>query len=120
MGKNLVALLLGVMLLGGASAGALFIMDRLATTPADREFRAAFREVEVGMPEHRLIEILGEPDERSPTFFLAQETGFEDVHRRAAESNSVRYLVWRRGLDLVYTVGISASGEVAIAAVGGT
>ncbi len=38
------------------------------------------------MPEHRLIELLGEPDERSRHFFLAQEHGFEDAYRRAAES----------------------------------
>lgn len=120
MRTNSLPLALGFALLCVAFAGGVFILDHLATTPEDRAFRAAFREVKVGMSERGLIELLGEPDERSPRFFLAQEIGFEDTYRRAAESGSVLYLVWRRGLDRVYSVGINASGEVAVAEVGGT
>ena len=118
--KNLLALLIGFALLGVALAAGSFVLDRLATNSEDRSFRSAFREVELGMPERRLIELLGEPDEQSATFFLAQENGHEAAYRRAAESGSVRYLVWRCCLDHVYSAGLNASGEVAVAEAGGT
>jgi len=120
MRKNLVALLIGIALLAGVLAGGALVFYRAASTPEDRAFVDTFHHVEIGMPEHRVIELLGEPDERSTEFSLAQEHGFEEAYRRAVSSNSVRYLVWRRHLDFVYTVGVNASGDVAIKEMGGT
>lgn len=72
------------------------------------------------MPEARVIELLGNPDERSARFFLGQRAGFEAAYQRAAASNAVYFLVWRREVDLVYSVGINSDGRVAVVEAGGT
>jgi hypothetical protein len=113
--------------IGGGLAGAAALVVGLAavahcvaTSSADRRFRSTFREVEVGMPEARVVELLGNPDERSAQFFLGQRAGFEAAYQRAAASNAVYFLVWRREVDLVYSVGIDSDGRVTVAEVGGT
>ncbi len=120
MAKKSLALVLGFTLLGLLLAIGSFATRRLTTTPEERDFEAAFRNVEIGMSEQPVLELLGEPDERSPDFFLAQERGFEESYRRAAKSGATQFLIWRRGLDVVYTVGVNPAGTVTVAESGGT
>jgi len=120
MWKDLLALFAGVALLGVLGLAAVYIADRFVTSPADRAFRAQFLQVERGMTEAQVVELLGPSDERSTEFFLGQRSGSEDAYMRAAESNSSYFLVWRRGVDVVYSVGFSAEGKATIAEVGGT
>ena len=119
MRKNLLALAFGFALLGGFLAVGAFVVDRFVHSPEDLAFRSTFREIAPGTEEARVIQLLGPPDERSQSFFLGQEIGYEDAYQRAAASSSSHFLVWRR-LDLVYSVGFDASGKVTLAEVGGT
>ena len=115
--KKLLAVAGGLAIAVGALA---LVAPYVGTTPADREFLKAFQDVEVGMAESQVLELLGKPDQRSKQFFLGQRAGFEEAYHRAAASKSVHFLVWRRGLDVVYSVGIDTSGRVALAEAGGT
>jgi hypothetical protein len=117
MSKKLLAVASGLVIAVGALA---LLAPYVGTTPADREFRKAFQNVEVGMGESQVFELLGKPDERSREFFLGQRAGFEEAYQRASASKSAYFLVWRRGLDMVYSVGIDPSGRVALAEAGGT
>ena len=117
MSKKLLAVAGGLAIAVGALA---VVAPYVGTTPADREFLRAFQDVEVGMAESQVFELLGKADEQSKEFFLGQRAGFEKAYQRAAASKSVYFLVWRRGLDVVYSVGIDPSGRVALAEAGGT
>jgi hypothetical protein len=117
MSRRLLAVAGGLVI----AIGALALMAHyVATTPADREFRKSFQNVEVGMAESQVLELLGRPDERSKEFFLGQRAGFEGAYQRAAATKSLYFLVWRRELDVVYSVGIDPNGRVAVAEAGGT
>lgn len=83
-------------------------------------FRRSFNRIGLGMPESQVLEILGEPDERSEQFHLAQHEAFEENYRRAELSGSREYLFWNRGIDTVYVVGIDRDGKVSITDAGGT
>ena len=120
MRKKLLAIAAGLALAGALVVGLAALADYLVTSPVDRRFRSTFRKVEIGMPEQKVLEILGNPDERSAEFFLGQRAGFEAAYQRASASKSAYFLVWRRELDLVYSVGIDSNGRVTIAEVGGT
>lgn len=83
-------------------------------------FYESFQAIEPGMDESRVIELLGDPHERSAEFRLAQYEGYEDEYARAAASGSAQHLRWHKGIDVVYAVGIDKDGKVAMKAVGGT
>jgi hypothetical protein len=83
-------------------------------------FYGSFEKIEPGMDERRVLELLGEPDEKSATFRLGQYEGSETEYARAAASGSSKYLLWFKGIDLVYAVGIDKSGRVTVKALGGT
>jgi hypothetical protein len=120
MRKKLLATAGGLAVAVALVIGLASVADYLITSPADRRFRSAFREVEAGMPEQQVLQILGDPDERSRAFFLGQREGFESAYQRASASHSAYYLVWRREPDVVYSVGIDSNGRATIAEVGGT
>jgi hypothetical protein len=83
-------------------------------------FHAAFSTVERGMLEAQVVAVLGPSDERTSEFRLGQYAGFEDEYARAARSGSSYYLLWNKGIDVVYAVGIDEDGRVTMKAVGGT
>ena len=98
----------------------LLIGVRVLLDPLRSEFGAEFATIEVGMTESAVIATLGAPDQRSETFYLGQRSGYDNSYRRAAQSDSDHYLVYNRGIDLVYSIGIGSSGTVTIKEVGGT
>jgi hypothetical protein len=53
-------------------------------------------------------------------FRLGQHGGFEKEYARAAASGSEYYLLWNKGIDVVYVVGFDKDGRVTMKAVGGT
>jgi len=92
----------------------------LVTSSENKEFQERYKEIESGMPESAVVSLLGTPNDRSSEFFLGQKEGFEEAYERAADSGAVRYLMWRRGTDEVYTVGFNEEGNVVIIEAGGT
>ena len=100
--------------------GLTFVTDWLITSSENQDFRDRYKEIELGMPESIVISLLGTPNDRSPEFYLGQREGFEEAYERAAESGATHYLMWQRETDVVYTVGFSEEGNVAIIEVGGT
>ncbi len=88
----------------------------------DRKFYTVVRDLPVGTTEEDVLRQLGPPTDRGREFYLGQADGFETEYRAAAESASVRWLFWRRGLahDVVCAVGFGADNRVAFRACGGT
>ena len=76
--------------------------------------------LEVGTPEAAVVKLLGSPTDSGSQFRLAQRSGFESQYRDAAESKSVRYLFWQKGVDFVCAVGLDAENRVAYRACGGS
>jgi hypothetical protein len=40
--------------------------------------------------------------------------------QRAAESGTINYVMWHRGIDVVYAVGFNKEGNAAVVETGGT
>lgn len=99
--------------------GLTFVSDWFITSSENQEFRDRYEEIELGMPESMVVSQLGTPNDRSSEFYLGQREGFEEAYERAAESGAIRYLMWHRETDVVYTVGFDAEGNVAIVEAGG-
>ncbi len=100
--------------------GLTLTTDWLITSSENKEFRNQYNSIEPGMPESMVVSLLGTPNDRSTEFYLGQREGFEEAYERAAESGATYYLMWHRETDMVYTVGISEEGNVAIVEAGGT
>ena len=88
----------------------------------DRRFYAAVEGLAAGTPEQEVLRRLGPPADRGQKFYLGQADGFEAVYRAAADSGSVRWLFWRRGVadDAVCAVGFGKDDRVTFKACGGT
>lgn len=95
------------------------VTNWLVTSSENKEFLEGYNEIEPGMPESMVVSLLGTPNDRSTEFYLGQREGFEEAYARAAESGAVRYLMWRRGADVVYAIGFDAAGNVVIIEPGG-
>jgi hypothetical protein len=85
-----------------------------------KEFNKNFDLVQMGDSESKVISILGKPDSKENEFRIGQKEGFEEAYSRAAGSNSKYYLLWFKGFDIVFTVGINNKGQVSIKESGGT
>jgi len=72
------------------------------------------------MSEQQVLQLLGEPYRRDAVFYLGQRQGFEAAYEQAARSQSTYYFHWRRGIDVVYTVGFDERQRVTVASSGGT
>lgn len=83
-------------------------------------FYSSYEKVDVGMSETEVVALLGLADEKSTQFRLGQRDGFEQEYARAARSGSAHYLLWHKGIDVVYAVGFDGEGKVTMKAVGGT
>ena len=109
---------LGLVLVLGAAAFALFSFSGSMTEL--RAFEKKFASVDIGDSESKAIALLGPPDAKESAFRLGQERGYEESYARAAASRSAHYLVWSRGIDVVFSVGIDANGTVRLKEYGGT
>jgi hypothetical protein len=96
------------------------ITDRLITVSEDKDFHARFEGIEIGMPESLVLSLLGSPDDHSSEFYLGQKEGFEEAYMRAAASGAINYVMWHRGIDLVYAIGFNKEGNAAVVESGGT
>jgi hypothetical protein len=84
------------------------------------EFEEKFESVQIGDPEAKALSILGEPALKEKEFRLGQMEGFEDAYARAKASDSEYYLLWLKGIDVVFSVGINNEGKVSAKGAGGT
>jgi hypothetical protein len=107
--------LLAVILVGMTLA-----TDWLITSSEDQEFGERYKGVELGMSESTAVSLLGTPNDHSSEFYLGQKEGFEEAYERAAESGATHYLMWRKGIDMIYAVGINENGNVVVVEAGGT
>jgi hypothetical protein len=96
-----------------------FVTDWLITSSENQDFRDRYKEIELDMLESMVVSLLGTPNDRSSEFYLGQRKGFEEAHRRAAESGAAYYLVWHLETDEVYAIGFNEEGKVAIVEAGG-
>jgi hypothetical protein len=83
-------------------------------------FHSKFTKIRPGMSEAQVVAALGVADERAAQFRLGQYGGFEKEYARAAASGSTYYLLWNKGIDVVYAVGFDKDGRVTMKAVGRT
>jgi len=83
-------------------------------------FHARFERVVVGHTEQQVFAALGPPDHVAERFRLGQRGGFEAEYEAARVSGATRFLVWRRGIDVSFVVGLDPGGRVVVKAVGGT
>lgn len=111
---RLLAVALGVIFIAVALVGLRILMGYGFT------FHSSFKRVQTGMSEAQVVADLGAADERAAEFRLGQYAGFEKDYARAAESGSNYYLLWNKGIDVVYAVGFDKDGRVTMKAVGGT
>ena len=84
------------------------------------QFGEKFERIQIGDKETKAISFLGKPDAKEKKFRLGQEIGFEDAYARAEASNSEYYLLWFRGIDVVFSLGINSKGEICVKELGGT
>lgn len=99
----------------------LFAATNWFITSSDNEdFQTRYAEIELGMPESAVVALLGTPNKRSSEFNPGQRENISEAYERAAASGATRYLMWFRGADVVYTVGLNEEGNVVIIEAGGT
>jgi hypothetical protein len=111
----------GIIVLCVALTGivAVFIQGRVEVKEV-AEFEKQFKLIQIGDPEVLVLSVLGKPDAKESQFRIGQKQGFEDAYAKAAVSDSVYYLLWFRGIDVVFTVGINNKGKVSVKEFGGT
>ncbi len=100
-----------------------FIVLFIRFMPATQEvtaFGERFASVQIGDTEAKVISLLGQPDAKEVEFRLGQKQGFENVYARAKASDSDFYLIWFKGIDVVFTIGINKNNGVRVRAYGGT
>jgi hypothetical protein len=108
-----------LLLFGVGFAGALWY-SFTDEAKALSHFEEQFELVRLGDTEERVLSLLGVPDARETRFRLGQEEGFEEAYARAGASGSTQFLVWYRGIDIVFSVGIDEAGTVRARESGGT
>lgn len=106
-----------VAIAGGAALITVYFSDDMVEM---RAFEKKFASVQLGDPETRVLALLDVPDAKETAFRIGQEQGFEEAYARAKASGSAYYLVWTRGIDVVFSVGIDPKGEVRAKEYGGT
>ena len=106
-----------------ALLGGVLLNYTVWNMPHDKEvseFDERLQKILLGDSENTVRSILGTPDAIETQFRLGQEHGFEEAYDRANMSGSERYLVYFRGIDVVFSVGVNENGEVRAKEAGGT
>jgi hypothetical protein len=93
---------------GLLALASVVVVRSLPIDPEFTEFEGRFRTVLLGDSADRVRRVLGEPDAIETEFRLGQVEGFEAAYRRAEASVADRYLVYFRGIDLVFSVGVDS------------
>lgn len=92
----------------------------MPSTREVREFNQKFKTIRFGDQEAKALSVLGKPDAKEKYFRIGQKTGFEDAYKRANSSDSIYFLFWFKGVDIVFTIGINKKGQVSVKESGGT
>lgn len=115
--KALLAACSFVVILGGIGLVAVYHSDDMVEM---REFEKQFALVKVGDSEAKALSLLGTPDAKESHFRIGQVEGFEEAYSRAKASGSTYYLVWSRGIDVVFSLGVDSKGFIRAKESGGT
>jgi len=78
---------------------------------------ARLAKVQLGDSRDRVVELLGPPDNETPTFPLPAQ---EKLAEEAAEAGAETWLLWTGGLGVECVVGLDAGGTVVYKANTGT
>jgi len=101
----------------------LFILISFAGCTESKEvqkFISDFESLSIGDTEAKILSILGNPNSKETEFRVGQKIGFESLYKKASQSNSEYYLIWERGIDLVFCIGIGKDKTVKIKEYTGT
>lgn len=85
-----------------------------------REFKAVVSKIDLGTDKKTVLQLLGNPNDQSDKFQLAQVEGYAAAYQRAARSKSKYYMYWFKGIDHVFAVGFDKDHKVTIIENGGT
>ena len=105
--------------LGFIYVALLLVVRNLPDVKEVNEFETKFVQINIGDTEKKVLSILGSPDKKLEEFHLGQVEGFEEVYAKANKTNSEYYLIWHKGIDYVFTVGVK-NGAITIRESGGT
>ena len=84
------------------------------------KFYINYHRIGIGDSKDRVVDLLGVPNTNSVEFYLGQNVGYESKYSAAKKSNSVEYLIWNKGIDVVYSIGFDLNDKVTFKAYGGT
>ena len=84
------------------------------------EVNKKFKLVHIEDSETKVLSVLGQPHAKENKFRIGQKKGFEEAYARAEANDSVYYLLWFKGFDVVFTIGINNKGQVSVKESGGT
>ena len=76
-------------------------------------------QVHFGHSREAVLELLGEPAEETAAFRLGPRKGHEQIYADAEKSGAVVWLIYHRGPDLTYAIGLAADDRVVFKARGG-
>lgn len=85
-----------------------------------RQFISNFESLSLNDTEEKAISILGNPDSKEPEFRVGQKSGNESLYEKAKSSKAEYYLIWEKGIDLVFCIGIGKDKGVKIKEYTGT
>ena len=115
-------LLLGI-LLGWVT---LLVIQSISTTVLDsikgidRQKIHSFTAIRLGMTAAEVTELMGTEGERSDTFRLGQQGGYEIEYAVAEKIGAAYFLSWKTGVALVFTVAFDTQDRVIYKASGST
>ena len=76
--------------------------------------------IDIGMPMIEVVEILGEPRLQVEELDMCKNGAWYGDCEGALSSGSVRYLIWKYGVDSYYVVGLNKASKVAFRGAGDT
>ena len=119
--KTTIKIIFSTVVVFGLFAGVIAIIGYSMPSAREvRKFSHKFELIKIGAPETNVLSILGKPDAKENEFRIGQETGYEYAYKRAKSSDSIYYLLWFKGVDMVFTIGINKKGQVSVKESGGT
>lgn len=76
-------------------------------------------QVHFGHSREAVLELLGEPAEETVEFPLGPRKGHEQIYAEAEKSRAVVWLIYHRGSNASYAIGLAADDRVVFKARGG-
>lgn len=113
-------IIVGFVVVAALISLAVLFVQAMPETQEVSEFEKKFKLEQIGDSEAKTLSVLGAPDAKEKEFRLGQKKGFEDAYARAGSSDSAYYLLWFKGIDVVFAVGINNKAQVSAKESGGT